>query len=744
LRAKFEAATNPDIERSLLGINHRGFVLNRDKTLADATTLIQEQKELGLKSTDQKTKDEVVANVNRQYDNLASIGYITRDEAAQRKIAFQRDYTFTGFRMGTAADRFTVSRKADAAEMDDVTDMGWQMLRSNGWNGIATSAILGHVGGESGFDPRATHTEDDGSVSMGLIQWNKSRRRDLERFHNPWDAKTQYMFLMDEIDRLYPGLKERMNAAPNIVEAANLFAQVYVKPRGSNKGGYENIDGWGRRLATANAVAEKYGKGEVPVAANQQLWNKMDADLQLRVKDEATADFTSYLRQRSNDQKQEEYTVEQQRNSSLSSIENTGLDLPDKNTYEDIRRVAGQAKADEYAEDAKRAQRAYAALANKDQMTDGELYNAVESLRPTKPGMGFDEDMKLYQRKAQEVDRFIAARNADPATAVAHFPNVKQAYAQLEYNTLPDGTKTVDKFGLQNLIAQRLIAQKSVGIINPMPISTKEAIGLQHEMKRLAFDDNGLQSWMRQIFANYGQYGDDVINAVMMVGSGLDESRAVLVTQTFKSLMEADPNSFVNFRKYVETDMGNRLQDAMDGKQPPPVAPHPTWDSALHPLSTWGKAGKIGQVAATALANKAGIWGAGNNEKELQLLKTPVKKDMQWLLDNRNDENVKAYINMQYGGGTDVATGILKVWDKMHAKLPAEDPNRYSNSTPSKSLQYAPENIPAQAKPLQVPTQPALTNNLQSPVKEQPPKTVKSGGRTQINMGITKMAKDKK
>lgn len=100
-------------------------------------------------------------------------------------------------------------------------------------SGIA--AILGNVRAESGFNPRNPTQEADGSISMGLAQWNKER---LSRFiakygHAPGQGpdSEQFDFMWSELQGPYSGVLGTLMSGAGVDEKSDAFTRGYEVPK---------------------------------------------------------------------------------------------------------------------------------------------------------------------------------------------------------------------------------------------------------------------------------------------------------------------------------------------------------------------------------------------------------------------------------------------------------------------------------------------------------------------------------
>lgn len=116
-----------------------------------------------------------------------------------------------------------------------------EFFMNKGLTNFQAAGIVGNLMHESG-DPSlgATETKGDGGRSVGLGQWNGSRRKNLNEFAKSKGKKssdfiTQLEFIWEEMTN--PDFKEtgyrvleRLKACTNVRDAANVFMNYYERP----------------------------------------------------------------------------------------------------------------------------------------------------------------------------------------------------------------------------------------------------------------------------------------------------------------------------------------------------------------------------------------------------------------------------------------------------------------------------------------------------------------------------------
>lgn len=119
------------------------------------------------------------------------------------------------------------------------------------------SGILGNIGVESGFNPKANNPNDSGQTSSGLVQWRGDRRdkfyEKYDKYPNDSTITEQVSFLKHELlgteKETLKALKELENGTPE--EYAEIFMEKFERPADDIK-----INHLGRRKSLAVGAAE--------------------------------------------------------------------------------------------------------------------------------------------------------------------------------------------------------------------------------------------------------------------------------------------------------------------------------------------------------------------------------------------------------------------------------------------------------------------------------------------------------
>jgi hypothetical protein len=71
-------------------------------------------------------------------------------------------------------------------------EITWNFLRSKGLNEKSTSAVMGNIQAESGFDPSVI--ESSTGIGFGLCQWSYGRRTQLEAYGTDFNHQLEFLW----------------------------------------------------------------------------------------------------------------------------------------------------------------------------------------------------------------------------------------------------------------------------------------------------------------------------------------------------------------------------------------------------------------------------------------------------------------------------------------------------------------------------------------------------------------------
>jgi hypothetical protein len=151
----------------------------------------------------------------------------------------------------------------NAALSGDASKVGDQIAAFFSGKGLKPhqiAGIMGNVGAESGFDPRAT---GDGGTSFGLFQHHAERGAGLlgavGGIGGLGDVQAQLEYTWKELLTGENGVLKKLLASTNVQGATVAFAG-FERPAGWSATNPEGSSGWARRLSGAESALAKFGQ----------------------------------------------------------------------------------------------------------------------------------------------------------------------------------------------------------------------------------------------------------------------------------------------------------------------------------------------------------------------------------------------------------------------------------------------------------------------------------------------------
>lgn len=149
-----------------------------------------------------------------------------------------------------SAQRSAVERQSAPARQ--VIDQGLNFFTQQGWSPAQAAGILGNLQAESGFSTTVT---GDGGKAVGLAQWHPDRRRTAQQQgFDLTDMNQALAFVNWELNNTESAAGRRLRAAQTAKEAADIFAQYFLRPAGAQTGNPDNIHNISGRRQNAQRI----------------------------------------------------------------------------------------------------------------------------------------------------------------------------------------------------------------------------------------------------------------------------------------------------------------------------------------------------------------------------------------------------------------------------------------------------------------------------------------------------------
>lgn len=176
---------------------------------------------------------------------------VTSQRVNQEQLDNQLIDAFTSA-ASQSAERSQTARQP-APEAQQAIQIGSNILSRRGWSTPAIAGILGNLQAESNF---STTVAGDGGQAIGLAQWHPDRRATAARQgFDLTDINQAFAFIDWELNNTESNAGRRLRSATDAAQAADIFAQYFLRPRGSESGNPENIHNISGRRANARRIA---------------------------------------------------------------------------------------------------------------------------------------------------------------------------------------------------------------------------------------------------------------------------------------------------------------------------------------------------------------------------------------------------------------------------------------------------------------------------------------------------------
>lgn len=525
-RRLWTAQRSGTVERWNEQVKKQAWSTGRDKYLAFNQTAMDDFLKKALDpATPEPDKVMYIDTAKGIINDARQRGYVSDVQAKEWQDRWLNGYVVNRIQMMPPQQRIAeisggLAKGANASEKSV-----YDFFTSKGLLPHQAAAIVGNLVQESRLNTGARNPGDgrDGSDSIGLGQWNGKRAQALkafaaERGKPVTDRDTQLEFVWRELNGSESRTLARLKAARNVDEATAAFIG-YERPKGWSEANPRGGHGWDNRLKHAQRV----------LGGPSELAKMLPPEQQQKV-------IQSSMRELDVARKQDAFRVNSLAQDHLQAISDSGQGLPaERFNYDIAAQALGPERAKMIQMEADRRQKVYDATAGMATQPDDEILRRVASLRPnagsqqrpdaaveddaTAPAKkgyeGYAADMDAYDKARKKAQAFIEARRKDPALAVDNFENVQAARNAKQYETI-GGLQVMTPSSAQELVRQRLVAQQTLGIENPMTITKPEADVIARQLRMIGPDNReGMTKFLDSLQRTYGDYADDVLAATL-------------------------------------------------------------------------------------------------------------------------------------------------------------------------------------------------------------------------------------
>lgn len=521
---RFRLETQPQLATSAKGVNDRKYELQSDQLRATTLGELDRLRDAGIRA---KTEGERVAAIDtakEYFQKLEDEGVLS---AAERQVQ-QRAWiqNFARGRLGMQSPEARMEALRGDVTPTQNARTAYDFFIERGWKPHQAAGIVGNLMQESGLRTHARNAGDgsDGSDSIGIAQWNSDRAARLKRFAEArgtdWrDLKTQLEFVDLELRTSEGAAGRALTEARDVREATAAIVQ-YERPRGSDRGA-ESADGWANRLRHAQTYHGTWGGGALPGrAANSDVANVLPADERQSMFEQAQREDAANRAKQDYEARQEAATVTNLMADDIASIRATGKPVATL-TEDRLAGSLGREAAAQHMRERKAEQTYYDTVSGFGSMTNDQIGQSVERVKPKGGTEGFTEQAAAHDRVAKEAARVMKMRDEDPASAVDTQPNIKPLADAVRAN--PN-----DIQGWRDLARERKTAQRALGIpeTTVSPITRAEGRMLFDKVLEAGPGQEvaALRDTAKRIDEIFGQEDAQRVFAVGLAAAGVDKA----------------------------------------------------------------------------------------------------------------------------------------------------------------------------------------------------------------------------
>lgn len=245
--------------------------------------------------------------------------------------------------------------------------------------------------------------------------------------------------------------------------------------------------------------------------------------------------------------------VEAARTSSLidddvASVQTTGQGLdPTQSglTADKVKSLLGDAGLAKWQAARDKAGRVYDATHGMETQSADDIAQRLAIIAPKPGAPGYSDSLDIYEAAQKQASAVLKARSQDPAAVVDKaFPSVKQAAA---------AANPQDPGSMQNLVAERLNAQKALGIsdFEKAPLTENEATALIQPVTSQVDPGEASKAMLQlvtQVDHTYGPHADLVVTQLLHE-QGVGKDMATLGAGYFRRLVRGQTPSTADKRQ---------------------------------------------------------------------------------------------------------------------------------------------------------------------------------------------------
>lgn len=650
----------PKVAADTVSANDRLFAVQKDQDTAVYNDHLEQLRQIGVdpQSTqaDREMALETGSDIVRE---MQQKGYLTETQAQGRRQKWVRDYTIDTYRSMPAEERLAaLGQGATAADVakayEGVTESGhadvlMELFRKSGgqvidpretaWCAAFTDAILGASGKARRGSLRAADFLSYGTAT------DAPSKGDVVVFKPQAAGSSGHVGFVVSVDKDTVTYIAGNDA--NKVQVATLPVSEVAGFRVPPEAGKSALPP-GADPDISKKVAERAMEAGKSNRASK-LADFLAPDDQKMLANEAWAETRKAQADLDRQRKEAASGVSAQIAQDLQSMEKTGVGLEGL-TPQQVVQAVGPQRAAEWETQRNLAKQYHETFAGSDVAPQAELNQRIDALRPKGGEPDFIERNKVYEKARKQANAITEERETDPAAAADRHSVVKVVRDAAEYATGDGGSKTMTPNSAQSIVAARLEAQRQLGILNEMPITRAEGAVIARQLRMIG-DENvqGLQRFMKQMSATYGDYAPMVLQSAL-IHEKVNRDLSSAATEVMQAIKVGAAPKVSTAQAVVAATDNQQITDAMSGR----AKPRPDYGMEVARTMRDQNAALAAQDADYA---KQAQEQAANAPPRV----TYDPQDLRALWEGRNNPDVIFQFNAKYGAtGKDPAGAALK------------------------------------------------------------------------------------
>lgn len=476
IRERFTLETVDDITSGGLDIGNRARGIDRDKTVTEAITGLDDTVALAA-TADDETANRALERVNDSLAHLRETGLIDPAKEVELRQQYTKRYAAVRIQRDIQADpantyrnlrgdpgevyysklRVKESGSDDAAKADTSSALGRYQFLKGTWDEVRAKHPELNLTADGRTDPQ--------QQERAIRAFTQDNIEVLKAAGVRVTEATLYMahFLGAQ------GAIDMVNADPN----ANA-AQLFPKAASANQSVFFTEDGVARTVGEVFALQTKRFSDQGGPAPD--YYRFVDGDDRMRYASAAEGEWAAREKEKTEAAAFTKYQLRQSLADDVAQVEQTGRgqDIDPKTVVDTL----GDVDAAKWMDDRQTALDTFKAVGAMESMSMEEIDAHLDELEPREGADNYARAQKVYEKAERRAEKLRKLRIEDPAKAVEDSPIVRRA---------AEGYDPANPESVQAMARARIAAQQAVGIPAAMqqPVTMAEAKQLIAPIERI-------------------------------------------------------------------------------------------------------------------------------------------------------------------------------------------------------------------------------------------------------------------